>query len=62
MFQFNLLLFRYAVQLMCPANLIAKVKNRTSIKKQDIEEVKSLFCDAKSSAKILAESSDKYLK
>lgn len=53
---------RYAVQLMCPASLVAKVKNRTSIKKEDIAEVKSLFCDAKSSARILAESSDKYLK
>lgn len=53
---------RYAVQLMSPASLVAKVKNRACIKKQDIDEVKTLFRDAKSSAKILAECSDKYLK
>ncbi|GFT54656.1 ruvB-like 1 [Trichonephila clavipes] len=53
---------RYAVQLLSPASLLAKLNGRTSIKKQDIEEISGLFCDAKSSAKLLLEQGDKYLK
>ncbi|XP_042907345.1 ruvB-like 1 [Parasteatoda tepidariorum] len=53
---------RYAVQLLTPASLLAKVNGRTSVKKQDITEIGSLFKDAKSSAKLLIEHSDKYLK
>lgn len=53
---------RYVVQLLTPAALTAKVNERTAIKKEDIEEVGSLFLDAKSSAKILTQNKDKYMK
>ncbi|GBN01870.1 RuvB-like 1, partial [Araneus ventricosus] len=53
---------RYAVQLLSPASLLAKVSGRTSVKKQDVEEICGLFRDAKSSAKLLLAQSDKYLK
>lgn len=53
---------RYVVQLLTPAALAAKVNERTSIKKEDIEEVNALFLDAKSSAKILTQNQDKFMK
>ncbi|XP_013775343.1 ruvB-like 1 [Limulus polyphemus] len=53
---------RYAVQMLSPASLFAKVSGRVSIKKDDIKEVAELFHDAKSSAKILAQQDDKYMK
>ncbi|XP_054723275.1 ruvB-like 1, partial [Uloborus diversus] len=53
---------RYAVLLLSPANLSAKVNGRTSITKQDVEEVRKLFHDAKTSAALLKEHNDKYLK
>ncbi|CAD1475359.1 unnamed protein product [Heterotrigona itama] len=53
---------RYVVQLLTPASLTAKVNERTIIKKEDVEEVGSLFLDAKSSAKILTQNKDKFMK
>lgn len=53
---------RYAAQLLSPSSLLAKVNGRTSIRKDDVKEVSDLFHDAKSSAKILAENNDKYMK
>nr|CAG4643153.1 EOG090X04OZ [Ilyocryptus agilis] len=53
---------RYAVQLLTPAALTAKVNGRTTITSEDIKEVGSLFLDAKSSAKILTQEKDKYMK
>ncbi|KAH6928961.1 hypothetical protein HPB50_022321 [Hyalomma asiaticum] len=53
---------RYAAQLLSPSSLLAKVNGRTSIRKDDVKEVNDLFHDAKSSAKILAENNDKYMK
>lgn len=52
---------RYAVQLLTPASLTAKVNGRSTIQKSDIEEVGSLFLDAKSSAKILTQQKDKFM-
>lgn len=52
---------RYVVQLLTPAALTAKVNERTTIKKEDIEEVKGLFLDAKSSALILSQNKDKFM-
>lgn len=54
--------FRYAVQLLTPGALTAKVNGRSSITIEDIKEVGSLFLDAKSSAKILTQDKDKYMK
>lgn len=52
---------RYAVSLLTPANIIARVKGRTTISKKDVEEVDGLFFDAKASAKVLAQHPEAYL-
>lgn len=52
---------RYSVQLLTPAYLTAKINGRNNIIQADIEEVGSLFLDAKSSARILTENKDKYM-
>merc|ERR1712050_418854 len=53
---------RYAVQLLTPSNILAKINGKDSIGVEEIEEMNELFYDAKSSAKVLAEQSDKYMK
>lgn len=60
----QLLLFahRYAVQLLTPANLLSKISGKDSIEKEHVEEINELFYDAKSSAKILADQQEKYMK
>merc|ERR1711998_635846 len=50
---------RYVVQLLTPASIMAKTENRETITKGDIEDIDSLFYDAKSSAKILADNADR---
>merc|ERR1712227_947684 len=52
---------RYVVQLLTPASVMAKTENRDTITRNDIEEIDSLFYDAKSSAKVLSENADKYI-
>ena len=51
----------YAVQLLTPASLLAKINGKDAITKEEIDEVNSLFFDAKASAKILAEQKDKFM-
>merc|ERR1719148_457229 len=46
---------RYVVQMLTPGAILAKTSGRESITREDIEEIDSLFFDAKSSAKLLAE-------
>ncbi|KAK6153347.1 hypothetical protein DH2020_012986 [Rehmannia glutinosa] len=46
---------RHAVQLLSPASIVAKMNGRDNICKADLEEVSSLYLDAKSSAKLLQE-------
>jgi RuvB-like protein 1 (pontin 52) len=53
---------RYAVQLLTPANVTAKINGRTTITKEDVTEVSGLFLDAKSSARLLSENDSKYMK
>lgn len=53
---------RYSVQLLTPANLLAKINGKDSIEKEHVEEISELFYDAKSSAKILADQQDKNMK
>ncbi len=53
---------RYSIQLLTPASLLARINGRESISKEDVEEINELFYDAKSSAKLLAEQEDKYMK
>jgi len=52
---------RYVVQLLTPASIMAKTAGREVITRDDIEEIDSLFYDAKSSAKILADNADRYI-
>lgn len=53
---------RYAVQLLTPSSLLARINGKEAVTKEDIEEINELFYDAKSSAKILAEQEDKFMK
>ncbi|XP_046987832.1 ruvB-like helicase 1 [Schistocerca americana] len=52
---------RYAVQLLTPAALTAKVNGRSTLTKDDVQEVAELFLDAKSSARILSQNKEKYM-
>jgi len=52
---------RYAVQLLTPSKVVVNTGGREEITKEDIEEIDSLFYDAKASAKLLAEQKAGYL-
>ncbi|KAK4375971.1 hypothetical protein RND71_006648 [Anisodus tanguticus] len=52
---------RHAVQLLSPANIVAKMNGRDKICKADLEEVNSLYLDAKSSGRLLQEQQDRYI-
>merc|ERR1712087_1045496 len=52
---------RYAVQLLTPASINAKISGRTHIVKTDIKDMTEIFMDAKSSAAMLRENSAKYM-
>lgn len=52
---------RHTVQLLTPAGLLARTNGRSNIAKADLEEVASLFLDARASARLLQEQSDKYI-
>lgn len=52
---------RYIVQLLTPSRILAQSNGRSIINGDDITEANTLFLDAKSSARILAEHQDKYL-
>ncbi|KAF9173767.1 RuvB-like protein 1 [Mortierella sp. AD011] len=48
---------RYSIQLLAPANIMAKINGRDEIFKGDVEEAGDLFLDSKRSAKIVTEES-----
>ncbi|KAG5248127.1 Ruv DNA-helicase family protein [Salix suchowensis] len=52
---------RHAVQLLSPASIVAKLNGREEICKADLEEVCTLYLDAKSSAKLLQDQQEKYI-
>lgn len=52
---------RHAVQLMTPAAVLSRTNGREQISRGDVEEVHTLFRDAKFSARLLMEQSDKYI-
>lgn len=60
MFQ-KFVFFRYAVQLATPAKLMSQVSGRQKVSVNDIEECKQLFCDAKTSAKLLSQAENKLI-
>lgn len=53
---------RYAAQLLTPGALAARADGASRISPQHISAVHTLFLDAKSSARILTQHSDKYMK
>jgi len=52
---------RYALQLLSPASILAKINAHEKLSREDIEEVDGLFFDGKSSAKYLLENSTQYI-
>lgn len=53
---------RFAVQLLTPSRLLAKMNGRDTVSVDDIEEVGSMFLDAKASAALLRSQDAKFLK
>ncbi|KAF5835569.1 TIP49 C-terminus-domain-containing protein [Dunaliella salina] len=52
---------RHGVQLLTPSMMLARTNGRDEISRGDLDEVDSLFHDAKFSARLLAEQADKYI-
>jgi len=52
---------RYAVQLLTPASILAKSRGKDAIEPEDVEQSRTLFFDAKTSAKILVQNATKYI-
>ncbi|XP_002158005.1 ruvB-like 1 [Hydra vulgaris] len=53
---------RYAVQFLTPASVLASINGQESVTIAEVNEINELFYDAKSSAKLLQEQEDKYMK
>ncbi|KAJ1926101.1 RuvB ATP-dependent DNA helicase pontin [Tieghemiomyces parasiticus] len=52
---------RYAMQLLTPAAILAKLQGREEILTADIDEAATLFFDAKTSAQLVAQQSERFL-
>ncbi|KAJ1924372.1 RuvB ATP-dependent DNA helicase pontin [Tieghemiomyces parasiticus] len=52
---------RYAMQLLTPAAILAKLQGREEILTADIDEASTLFFDAKTSAQLVAQQSERFL-
>ena len=52
---------RYCVQMITPASVLSETLGKAKVSKDEIEEINSLFFDAKTSAAILQEQADKYI-
>ena len=52
---------RYVVQMITPGQVLSETLGKPKVSKDEIEEIASLFFDAKTSAKILTEQADKYI-
>ncbi|GBG66880.1 hypothetical protein CBR_g72636 [Chara braunii] len=52
---------RHVVQLLTPGSIMAKSNGREEIERGDLEEVAELFLDARASARLLADQSDRYV-
>ena len=52
---------RHAVQLLTPAQILAKTNGREAIAVADVSDASLLFRDAKFTARLLAEQADKYI-
>jgi RuvB-like protein 1 len=49
---------RYALQLLTPASILARLAGRDQIEIEDIGEMNELFLDAKTSANLIGPSGD----
>ncbi|KAI0005283.1 DNA helicase [Russula compacta] len=49
---------RYAIQLLTPASILARLAGRDQIETEDINEMNELFLDAKTSASLISQSGD----
>ena len=47
--------------MLTPANIMSRINGKDGVTLEEVEEISELFHDAKSSAKILKEQSDKYM-
>lgn len=53
---------RYAVQLLTPASILAKIRGGdAAVSRADVEESRVLFVDAKTSARIVSADPSKFL-
>jgi RuvB-like protein 1 (pontin 52) len=52
---------RYCVQLITPAMVLAQTLGKLKISIDEVNEINSLFFDAKTSAKLLHAQADKYI-
>lgn len=52
---------RYALQLLTPANILARVRHAREIDVQDVEECEDLFIDAKRSAATIVAAGDEFI-
>ena len=50
------------MQLLTPSYILAQTKGKSEISKEEIDEVEHLFLDAKTSAKILLDQAEKYIR
>jgi RuvB-like protein 1 (pontin 52) len=54
-------IYRYAVQLLTPANVLSEINGHSSISLDDVKEVDDLFLDSKKSAQLLMEHESSFL-
>jgi len=52
---------RYAVQMLTPCKILASTNGRDAVTKEDVDEACKMFLDAKSSARLLHQHSEKFL-
>ena len=50
------------MRLLTPSSVLGRQSGRAAITAEDVRTAAELFMDAKSSAQVLAENSDKYMK
>lgn len=54
--------FRYAVRLLTPSSVMAQQNGNEAVTVEDVKEAADLFMDAKTSAQMLAENPEKFMK
>jgi RuvB-like protein 1 (pontin 52) len=52
---------RFVVQLLTPSKILADSQGKSTVSKADIDEISTLFFDAKTSSKLLTEQASKYI-